>query len=168
MPPSDESYLDEKGRTRWRRNDEIAQKLKDLHDLLVIGGYDELHARRYPQLAYTISRHPDSIVLLREEERLSEVPGVSTTIAGLIGEYLDTGSCAKFEEWSQHTPRSVLEMTAIDRLGAKTARMLYHDLGIDSLASLAEALDTGVLDGVKGIGKKMKDTIGAHVAGHCR
>ena len=162
--PANRTYKDAKGRTRWRRNDEIATKLKDLHDLLVIGGYEELHARRYPQLAYTISRHPESIVKMHREERLTQIPGVSKTIAGIIGEFIDTGTCRKFEEWVQRTPRTVLELTEIERLGAKTARVLYAQHGIDSLTALVEALEAGDLDGVKGIGGKMKETIRAHAA----
>ena len=163
---ADTSYTDAKGRRRWRGNDRIAEKLKELHDFLVIGGYDELHARRYPQLAYAISRHPESIVKMHNEGRVAQIPGVSKTIAGIIGEYIETGSCRKLEQWSKQTPRTVLELTKIERLGAKTARMLYEDHRIDSLAALAEAVESGKLDGVKGVGAKMKEAIRAHVAEH--
>ena len=63
----DESYTDAKGRTRWHRNDEIAKNLQQLHDILVIGGYEESHATRYARLAYTISRHPESVEALHDE-----------------------------------------------------------------------------------------------------
>ena len=46
MPTLEGAYVDEKGRTRWRRNDEIAEKLTELYAFLVIGGYEETHARR--------------------------------------------------------------------------------------------------------------------------
>ena len=161
---TDESYTDAKGRKRWRRNDAIAENLKELHDFLVIGGYDELHARRYPRLAHTISRHPESIVQLHQKRRITQIPGVSKTIAGIISEYIKTGTCQKLEQWAEHTPKTVLELTKIERLGAKTARILYEDHGIDSLASLVEAMEASDLDGVKGIGAKMKETICAHVA----
>ena len=159
-----EPYVDAKGRTRWRRNDLIGEQLKQLHDVLVIGGYDELHARRYPQLAHTISRHPESIVAMHEAGRLSELPGVSGTIAQIIAEFIETGSCTKLAEWAKSTPLSVLELTAIDRLGAMTARTLFAEHGIDSLASLVAALEAGELDSVKGIGPKMKERIREHAA----
>ena len=76
---ANESYIDAKGRHRWRCNDQIAEKLNQLHDLLVIGGYEESHARRYPQLAYAISRHPESILMLHEEDRLSLYITMATT-----------------------------------------------------------------------------------------
>ena len=104
----DTSYIDQKGRTRWRRNDEIAGKLQQLHDILVIGGYEESHAARYPRLAYAISRHPESIVELHREGCLSTISGVGETIAEIIGEFIETGTCTKLEEFAEHTPKTVL------------------------------------------------------------
>ena len=37
-------------------NGEIAQKLMELHTILIVADYPEDHAARYPRLAYTISR----------------------------------------------------------------------------------------------------------------
>ena len=160
----DTSYTDQKGRTRWRRNDEIAEKLQQLHDILVIGGYEESHAARYPRLAYAISRHPESIVELHREGRLSTISGVGETIAEIIGEFIETGTCTKLEEFAEHAPKTVLELTAIPKLGTKTAKTLYDELGVDSLASLSEALDEGKLEGFKGMGKKMLETIRQHIS----
>ena len=163
--PTNPTYVDPKGRTRWHCNDEIAGKLKDLYDLLIIGNYEESHAARYPRLAHTISRHPDSIERMKAEGRLTTIPGVSKVIAQIISELIEYGSCKKLDEGDENftpPPRSVLELTQIDRLGAKTARALYQDHNIDSLAALRVALNNGRLDKVKGIGKGMIATIEKH------
>lgn len=148
-PKGDTSYTDQKGRTRWRRNDEIADKLKQLHDILIIGGYEESHATRYTRLAYTISRHPESVEVLHDEGRLSAISGVGETIAEIIGEFIETGTCNKLEEFAEHTPKTVLELTALPGVGIKTAKALYDELGIDSRASLGEALNEGRLEGFR-------------------
>ena len=166
MPTNEDVYIDERGRTRWRRNDAIAEKLGELYNFLVIGGYPEAHAKRYNQLAYSISRHPESIDALHAEDRLSEIPGIGGTVAGIIGEYVERGSCSKFEEFAEETPTSVLELTAIPRLGAKTALRLYAEHGIDSLAALTEAMEQGRLQKVKGMGPKMLQTIADHADEH--
>ena len=57
----------------------------------------------------------------------------------------------------------MLELTSVEKLGAKTARLLYQDHGIDSMKALCAALHQGRLKGIKGIGTKLTDTI----AGHC-
>lgn len=158
----DETYTDSKGRTRWHCNDELAGKLKELYDYLVIGNYEESHAARYPRLAHTISRHEESIRVMAKEGRLTSINGVSKIIEKIITEILDKGSCSKMDEGDEYftpPPRSVLELTKIPRLGAKTARTLYQEHGIDSLASLAKAIADDSIKDVKGVGKGMIKTM---------
>ena len=162
----DDTYTDSKGRVRWHCNDALAEKLKELYDFLVIGNYEESHAARYPRLAHTISRHPESIKTMKEEGRLTSISGVSAIIERIISELLDTGTCKKMnqrDEYFTPPPRSVLELTKILRLGAKTARVLYQEHGIASLADLSTALDDGRLAEVKGIGQATIATIRKHI-----
>jgi DNA polymerase (family 10) len=158
-------YTDAKGRTRWHRNDEVAAIVKQLGEYLIIGGYPEEHAKRYAQLAHTISRMPELIDTLAENDQLNSIPGVGGIITGYIDEIVRTGTTEKFndDQYGTPPPLTVLELTTVDKLGAKTARTLYQDYGIDSMKALCVALNDGKLKGIKGIGPKMTDTI----AGHC-
>lgn len=167
MPSSQESYVDAKGRVRWACNDALGENLKELYDFLVIGDYEESHAARYPRLAHAISRHPESVEAMKADGRLTKLPGVSGIIEKIITEILETGTCTKMEQGDEFftpPPRSVLELTQIPRLGAKTARVLYQEHGIDGLAALGDALSDGSLEKVKGIGKGMIATIRDHLA----
>ncbi|MBX2880579.1 MAG: hypothetical protein KTR32_11630 [Granulosicoccus sp.] len=158
------SYKDSKGRKRWVRNDEVAAVVKQLGEYLIIGGYPEDHAKRYAQLAHTISRWPESIDELASKAQLDTLPGVGGVITEYIQDIVRTGTTAKFQDdqYGEPPPLSVLELTAIERLGAKTARMLYQEYGIDSLASLCRSIDNDTLKSVKGIGPKMQETIRHH------
>ena len=162
-PKGDTSYIDQKGRTRWRLNDEIAKKLQQLHDILIIGGYEESHATRYARLAYTISRHSESVEELHREERLPTISGVGDTIAEIIGEFIETGTCTKLEEFAEHTPKTVLELTALPGVGIKTAKALYDELGIDSRATLAEALRENRLEGLRLMTKRTQEMVQQHI-----
>ena len=160
--PQEDFYIDAKGRTRWRVNDSLAESLKRLYDFLVIGNYEESHAARYPRLAHAISRYPEPITVLKEANRLEEIPGVSNIISGIIVELLETGSCKKMQvgdELFQPPPISVLELTQVPRLGAKTAKKLYQEYGIASLKALRQAAENGTLEQVSGIGPSMIATI---------
>jgi DNA polymerase (family X) len=157
------SYIDDKGRTRWRVNDWLGDKLKELHDILVIGGYDASHAARYPRLAYAISRFPEPIDEMTAAGRLGEIEGVGSIVAEIIAQTLSKGTSDKLDEWAAQTPRAVLQLTRIPRLGAKTIRVLYAEHGIESLSKLREALDSGALQGIPGIGPKMLATMREYV-----
>lgn len=154
-------YKDAKGRIRWVRNDEVGAVIKQLGDYLIIGGYPEEHAKRYAQLAHTISRWPESIDEVAKADALDSLPGVGGVITGYLDEIIRTGTTDKFNDnqYGKPPPRSVLELTSIERLGAKTARMLYQEHGIDSMKSLCKAANKGQLKGIKGIGPKMLTTI---------
>ena len=158
---SNATYKDQKGRVRWHRNDEIADKVKKLGEYLIIGGYPEAHAKRYGQIAHTISRWPDSVEALAQAGNLNSLPGVGGIITGYLDEIIKTGTTAKYQDnqYGEPPPMSVLELTDIERLGPKTARMLYRDFGIDSLAVLCKFAQRGQLNGIKGIGPKMVQTI---------
>ena len=161
-----QSYIDEKGRTRWHRNDQVAAVVKQLGEYLIIGGYPEEHAKRYGQLANTISRMPELIDTLDKNDQLSNIPGVGGIITGYIEEIVRTGTTSKFndDQYGKPPPLSVLELTAINNLGAKTARMLYQDHAIESKKSLCKAMSEGELNSIRGIGPKMIKSIAEYCA----
>lgn len=148
-------------------NKQLADELKALGDLLIIGGYEETHAARYARIAYTISRMTEEAENLCREGRLCEIPGVGPTIAALISEYLATGTCAKRRDFERRVPASVLELLTIPGLGAKTARSLYNELGIDSLAKLEQAVYSGSIALSRGLGARTASAIRRHLAGNC-
>lgn len=160
MQNNSESYTDEKGRTRWRVNDEIALRLLELHTFLIMADYPEDHASRYPRLAHSISRFPESVADLVDQGRLiEEIGGVGEIVETIITEYLQTGTCSKIKEYAGDIPQTVVELVPIPGLGAKTIKRLYEDIEVDSLVSLRTAIDEGKLKGFKGIGKKTLDKI---------
>lgn len=105
---------------------------------------------------------PEPIDRLSKNKELNSIAGVGGTITGYLDDIIQTGTTSKFQDdqYGKPPPLSVLELTAIDNLGAKTALMLYRDHGIDSLKSLCKASQEGRLSGIKGIGPKMIETIG--------
>ena len=109
---------------------------------------------RYNRLAYVVSRHPEPISRLHAQNRLTTLPGVGATVAVILGELIETGTCAKIStpgDGYEPPPATVLELTAVPRLGAKTARTLFRDHGIDSLAALRDALNDNRIERVPGL-----------------
>ena len=147
--------MDERKNIERPTNEDIAQKLIELHTILIVADYPELHAGRYPRLAYTISRMEESVADLVEQGRLEEeIQGVGDIVATIITEYVETGTCSKLDEYASDIPQTIVELIPVPGLGAKTIKRFYDELGIDSLASLRAAIDEGKFNGVKGIGKK--------------
>jgi DNA polymerase (family 10) len=127
-------------------NAELAQKLRDLRDFLIIAGYEESHAFRYTHIARTIEKMPESVEDLRKEGRLTEIPQVGKLIAQYIREILTTGTSSKQLEWEEQTPYSVVELCRVKGLGPKTAKMLFEKFQIKSLSELKKAASNSQLD----------------------
>jgi DNA polymerase (family 10) len=145
-------------------NAELADKLRDLRDFLIIAGYEESHATRYTHIARTIEKMPESVEQMRREARLTDIPQVGKLISLYIKEILDTGVSSKQLEWEKVAPITVLELVRIPGLGPKTAAILFQSYGIDGLAKLREAETRGILDEVPGMGPKLRETIREYLA----
>ncbi len=147
--------MEQKEHTNRLTNDEIAQKLMELYTILIVADYPEDHATRYPRLAYTISRMEESVSDLVAQGRLQdEIPGVGDIVSTIITEYVETGTCSKLQEYASDVPQTIVELIPIPGLGPKTIKLLYQEVGIDSLQSLQNAINEDKLKGIKGVGKK--------------
>ena len=145
-------------------NEEIAQKLLELHTILLVADYPEDHASRYPRLAYTISRMEESVAELVAEGKLQEaIPGVGDIVATIITEYVQTGTCSKLDEYAADVPETIVELIPVPGLGAKTIKRFYQELGIDSLVSLRQAIDEDKFEGFRGVGKKTLENLKAYI-----
>ncbi len=146
-------------------NKKLAAALKELGDLLLLAGQDETKAARYGRLAYTLSRLSEEAETLAETGRLCDIPGVGPVTAALISEILLTGTCRMRREWERRVPASALELLTIPGIGARTARYLYQDAGIDSLNALALAVQRG---GIPGVDARAAATLRVYFRHHTR
>jgi len=140
-------------------NAEVAEKLRDLRDFLIIAGYEESHATRYTQIARYIEKLGEPIEDIQREHRLTDIPGVGKLVAQYIREIMVDGVSSKQKEWEQQAPITVLELVRIPGLGPKTARRLFQEFGIDGLAELRRADEAGILATVQGVGPKLLEAI---------
>lgn len=145
-------------------NAELAQKLRDLRDFLIIAGYEEGHATRYGHIARAIDQMSEPVEELRRTGRLREIPGVGPTIQLYIKEILDQGWCSKQKDWESQAPVTVVELTRIPGLGPRIARDMYFGYGVDSLAKLKVAADAGVLEHFHGVSPALSEAIRAFFA----
>ena len=140
-------------------NAELADKLRDLRDYLIIAGYEESHATRYTHIARAIEKMPEEVEVLRREGRLKDIPQVGPLINEYIREILEEGISSKHRDWMHVCPLSVLELVWIPGVGAKTARRLFMEFYVTDLATLRTAIEQGKLENVPGIGPKMRESL---------
>lgn len=94
-----------------------------------------------------------------EEGKLSEIEGIGKGSQQIIEQYIQTGKSTVFEEVSASVPAGLVPMLSIEGLGPKTIHLLWRERNITSLDTLENAIRTGAINGLKGIGEKKLQTI---------
>lgn len=134
-------------------NKRVAALLEEIADLLEIDGREARKAGAYRRAARTVSALRDDLRAYLEGDRLQTLPGIGPAIAAKIRDFYASGSTRLLDELRARVPAGVQALLAIPGLGPRTAGRLYHELGIDSVASLREALEDGRVAALPGFGE---------------
>jgi DNA polymerase (family X) len=141
------------------RNAEIAAALRELGILYELDGADRFRVLAYREAARTVAESPVSIEQLAEEGRLTELPAVGKTLAEKIETLIETGSIPSADRLKAKFPATLVEVTRVPGLGAKTARRIYDELGVENLTQLKDAAQQGRISGIRGLGPKTEENI---------
>jgi DNA polymerase (family 10) len=145
------------------RNAEIANALSELGTLYELDGAVRYRVIAYQEAARVIRDSPVSVEELAKDGRATELPGVGKTLQEKIVALVEGGSIPAADKLKERFPASLIEVTYVPGLGARTARRLYDELGIASLEQLREAAESGQLRDVKGLGQKAEENVLAAV-----
>src|SRR5215204_2190853 len=141
------------------RNAEIAAALRELGILYELDGADRFRVLAYGEAARTVAQSPISVEQLAEEGRLTELAGVGKTLAEKIETLIETGSIPSADKLKAKFPATLVEVTRVPGLGAKTAKRIYDELGVENLTQLKEAAEQGRVAGMRGLGAKTEENI---------
>ena len=147
------------------RNAEIAAALRELGVLYDLDGADRFRVNAYKEAARTVANSPISVEQLAEEGRLTELPGVGKTLAEKIVTLIETGSIPSADKLKAKFPATLVEVTRVPGLGAKTAKRIYDEIGVENLTQLKEAAEQGLIAGIRGLGPKTEENILASLEG---
>jgi DNA polymerase (family 10) len=141
-------------------NVEIARALLDVADLIEIQGGNPFRVRAYRNAALTVESQTVALRKMVEDGKdLTELPAVGKDIARHIKELVETGKLGVLEELERQVPRGLIELTRLPGLGAKRAKLLWDQLGIQTLEQLERAARADEIKGIKGFGAKTQQRI---------
>lgn len=140
-------------------NAEIAAALDELGVLYELDGAVKYRVLAYGAAAKAIRESPVSVAELAKEGRATEIPGVGKTLAEKIDALLETGEIPASVKLKAKFPPTLVEVTRVPGVGAKTARRLFDELGISSLEELKAAAESEQVRGVKGLGPKAEENV---------
>ncbi|HWU38416.1 MAG TPA: DNA polymerase/3'-5' exonuclease PolX [Candidatus Acidoferrum sp.] len=141
------------------RNVEIAILFNEVANFLEVKNENPFRIRAYRRAAQAVEGLSEDIEALAERGALLEVPGIGKDLATKIQEYLASGKVAYLEDLRKEIPAGVIELMGIHGLGPKTAKLLYDQVGVDSVEKLEELARAHKLAGLPGIKEKTEENI---------
>ena len=141
------------------RNDEIAAQLELLADLSELEGEESFRVLAYRRAATRIRETGGPVAKLALEGKAKSLSGIGQTIETKIVEVVELGEMKALTKRKAIIPAEVVEFMRLPGLGPKTARRIWQELGVTTLAELKEAAEGERLRALAGLGAKTEAKI---------
>lgn len=141
-------------------NEELGRQFGEIADLLRLSGADRFRVRAYERARDAVASARVDLGELDAAE-LAAIEGIGASTARKIAEFQKDGEIAMLAELRREVPPGLIALVQVPGLGPKTARALYEQLHVDSLDGLRDALSSGRVRGLKGLGAKTEENLRA-------
>src|ERR687884_167074 len=141
------------------RNADVAEQLELLADILELEGEAAFRVLAYRRAATRVRETSGLVAELALEGKAKELSGIGKTIEEKIVQITHDGEIHALTKHKALVPGEVVQFTRLPGLGPKTARKLWQELGITTLADLREAAAGERLRGLAGVGPKLEQRI---------
>ncbi len=139
---------------------EIASVLNDIGTLLELKGENPFKIRAYQTGARVVESLAEEELARRcAENSLVEVKGIGEALAQKISELQATGKLGFYEKLKASIPSGLVDLLQVPGVGPKKIRALQAKLGVDSLAKLQAACESGAVAALEGFGEKSQEKI---------
>jgi DNA polymerase (family 10) len=140
-------------------NSQIAAAFDELGDLYELDGVVQYRVIAYRNAAKAVRDASVSVAELTRQGRATELAGVGKTLDEKLHALVETGDIPAAQKLRAKYPSGLLAVTHLPGFGAKRARKLYDELGVDSLVALRAACERHEIRGLKGFGAKVEEKL---------
>src|SRR5215468_772676 len=141
-------------------NKQIARILRDTAQLLEIDGAIIGRYRSYEKAAELIDSLPESIEqLVKEPEKLEELPGIGERMVEHLQEIVKTGDYSLRKKLLKKYPATILDMLQLQSLGPKKVLLLFKKFKAATVADVEKLAKEGKLRDLAGFGEKSEQNI---------
>jgi DNA polymerase (family 10) len=141
------------------RNAEVIEQLELLADMLELEGTETFRVLAYRRAAQRIGETGGSIAQLALDGKAKELQGIGKTIEEKIVQIVETGEIEALTKRKARIPPDVVAFMRLPGLGPKTARRIWLELDVTTLAGLREAAEQQRLRTLTGLGPKVEENV---------
>jgi len=141
-------------------NKQIARILRDTAQLLEIDGAIIGRYRSYEKAAELIDSLPESVEqLVKEPEKLEELPGIGERMVEHLQEIVKTGDYSLRKKLLKKYPATILDVLQLQSLGPKKVAFLWSNFKAATVADVERLAREQKLRDVPGFGEKSEQNI---------
>ena len=133
---------------------QVVAVLEQVAVLLELKGANLFRTRAYQNGSRALASMEEDLLTVVQEGRLIQVKGIGKGISGLVTEAVLEGTWGELAGLYDSVPAGLIEIIGIPSLGPKRARVMYEELGVDSVESLKAACEMGHIAPLAGFGDK--------------
>src|SRR3954469_6893989 len=147
------------------RNADVADQLELLADILELEGQESFRVLAYRRAATRVRETSGPVAQLALDGVAKDLPGIGKTIEEKIVQIVDDGEIHALTKHKALVPSDVVQFTRLPGLGPKTARKIWQELGVTTLADLKAAAQAERLRTLPGLGAKLEERIVKELSG---
>jgi DNA polymerase (family X) len=141
------------------KNQEVAEQLDLLADLLELEGEASFRVLAYRRAATRVRETPSLVAQMAVEGKAKDLPGIGKTIEEKIVQIVDTGEMAALTKRRSQVPPDVVKFMRLPGLGPKSAAKIWKQLGITTITDLKAAAEAERLRTLAGFGARTEERI---------
>jgi DNA polymerase (family 10) len=142
-----------------KTNAEIAAAFDELGDLYELDGAVSYRVIAYRTAAKAVRDASVSIMALTREGTVTSVPGIGKTLEEKLKALDETGDIPSAVKLRAKFPSGLIAIMHLPGFGAKRAKLLYDELGVDSLEALREKAEAGEIRKIRGLGARVEENL---------
>jgi DNA polymerase (family X) len=141
------------------RNADVADQLDLLADISEIRGEDSFRVSAYRRAALRVRESSALVAQLALDGKAKDLNGIGQTIENKIVEIVEDGEIHALTKRKAEIPADVVRFTKLPGLGPKTARKIWQELGVTTVAELKEAAEAQRLRTLAGVGARLEENL---------
>ena len=139
-------------------NKEIANTFQFLANIMELHGENPFKIRSYSSAYITLRKYPTPLADLTVEE-LVTIKGIGKAISEKTRELVDTGKITALEKYLDKTPPGIQNMLKVKGFGPKKIKVIWQELGVETVGELLYACNENRLVELKGFGQKTQNDL---------
>ena len=145
-------------------NQEIAQLLEFISEILAAQGADRFRIRAYQNAASSIDQLDEPLnKLFKEHQNLTKIPGIGKTLAEKLTELFTTGNIEAFQQYVQDIPAGAWALSPVYGIGGKHALQLALAFQLNNedtaIAQLIQQAENHQIQKLEGFGEKSEQSL---------